>query len=183
MNHLIFFVALIVSLGNVDTLAVPGHVRMALTLDCRQPNAADKREVIPADPSPAPSTPSISHGAESSGTTLATLSEPLPVTVSSGNTNSSLFPRRVREPAKSSTHELNPSVASEDTSNRKPTVSATTNAILRGVEGSPNAYPPLKSTARHLYVILDKCQVRLLPYIQSTILIAIPATRGKHTNH
>jgi len=43
--------------------------------------------------------------------------------------------------------------------NRKPTVSAETKLILRGIKESPNAYPPLKSVAESLCLILDNCEV------------------------
>ena len=39
------------------------------------------------------------------------------------------------------------------------TTSAEEKLILRGVKESPNAYPPLRSIAEGLYVVLDDCEV------------------------
>jgi hypothetical protein len=151
---------LIVSSGNVDTSVVPGHIQGALFCDQSEPNATDKRKVNAANPSLALSAPSISHGVEYGGATLPTFSQSLPVTVASGTTDDSPVLGCGRELAKSSTHALNPGAAFEHTSNRKSAVSTTANAILRGVKESSSAYPPLKSVARHLCVVLASCEVR-----------------------
>ena len=140
----------------MDAPVTPGHVQEARGSNQNEP----EQEINPTDPSPAPSAPSVSHGAESGGTTLSTLSRPLPVTVSSHNPDDPPALERVREPAESLTHALDPGVASEDTPNRRRTTSATVDVILRGVEESSNAYPPLKSVAKCLFVILNNCEVR-----------------------
>jgi hypothetical protein len=147
---------LIVSSGNVDSPAAPGHVQEALCSDQNEP----EQEANPVDPSPAPSVPSISHGGESGSTTLPTLPQPLSVTVSLANADSPPILDHVQEPSKSSTHLLDPGVTSEDTPNRNSTLSTAIISILRGVGESSEAYPPLKSVARCLCVILDKCEVR-----------------------
>lgn len=147
---------LILPSGNAETPAVPGHVQEALQ---NEPNATDKREVKSTDPSPVPSAPSISQNGESGGTTLSSLSKPLPVAVSSGNTDNPLVRNRVQEPAKSLARPLDPGTAPEDTLHRKSTASATAKSILRGVEESSLAYPLLKSVAKHLRLILDNCEV------------------------
>jgi hypothetical protein len=164
----------------VNSPAVPGHVQAALSSDKSEPNAADKQKVDPADPSPAPSAPSISHGGESGCTTLSVLSQPLPVTVSSDNTDNPPVLDRVREPAKLSTDVLDPDAVSEDTSHRKPTVSVATKSILCGMEESSNTYPPLKPVARCLCTILDKYEVwSPSSYIQSEMLITVLANGGE----
>jgi hypothetical protein len=160
VNNIVSVVVLIVSPGNVDTPAVPGHVQEALSPDQSEPNAADKEEVNPLNPSPVLSAPSISHGAESGGTTLSTLFQPLPVAVSSRNTDNPPVLDQVQESAKSPTHLLDSSAPSQDTSDQKSTASATPNLILRGVEESSGAYPPLKSVARCLCLVLDNCEVQ-----------------------
>jgi hypothetical protein len=165
VNNIVSVVAPDRSLGDVDTPAIPAHIQEALSSEQNEPSAADKWETNPTDPSPALSAPSISHGGESSGTTLSALSQSLPVTVSSGNTNGPPVLDRVREPAKSPTHALDPGAASEDTSNRESTASAIVKLILREVEESSNAYPPLKSVARCLGVILDNCEVQCLFHV------------------
>ena len=68
-EHSFHFLSLMVLLGSVETPAVPGHVQGALNPDQSGPNAADKREANPRDPSPFPPVPSISHSGESGGTT------------------------------------------------------------------------------------------------------------------
>jgi hypothetical protein len=120
----------------------------------------DQQKVNPLNPSPALFAPSISHGAESGGTTLSTPSQPLPVTVSSPDTDNPPILDRVQEPARLPTHLLDSGAPSEDTLNRKSTASATPNLILRGVEESSGAYPPLKSVARCLCLVLDNCEVQ-----------------------
>jgi hypothetical protein len=152
--------SLIVSSGNVETPAVPGQVQGALSSDKSELSVGDKRGVSPADTSPAPSAPSISHDGESGGTTLSMLFHPLPVTGSSGNADNLPIPDHVREPVKSSTHALDPGAASEDTLSRASTAPTTPNVVLREVAESSNAYPPLKSVARCLCIILDNCKVR-----------------------
>jgi hypothetical protein len=67
---------------------------------------------------------------------------------------------RVREPARLSTHALDPGSASEDTSNQKSTAPTTPNAILRGIAESSDTYLPLKSVAKRLCSILDNCEVQ-----------------------
>jgi hypothetical protein len=146
---------LIVSSGNVATSpAVLDHVQEVFGSDQSEP----KQEVSPADPSPVPSTHPVSHGAESGGTTQ-TLSQPLPVTVSSDNTDNPPVLDRIREPAESSTHTFDPSVASEDTSGRKSTPSTTRDLIPHGVVESSDAYSLLKSVGSCLCIILDNCEV------------------------
>jgi hypothetical protein len=147
---------LIVSSGNVDSPAAPGHVQEALCSDQNEPG----QEANPVDPSPAPSVPSISHGGEPGSTTLPTLPQPPPVTVSLSDADSPPILDHVWEPSKSSTHLLDPGVTSEDTPNRNPASSTAIISILRGVGESSEAYPPLKSVARSLCVILDNCEVR-----------------------
>ena len=155
----------------MNSPAAPGHVQAALSFDQSEPNAADKQKVNPADPSLAPSVPPISHGGESSGTTLSTLSQPLPVTVSLDNADNPPVLDCPREPAKLSTDALDPGPVSEDTSDRKPTVSTATKSILRGMEESSSTYPPLKPIARCLCAILDKYKVQSpSSYIQSETL-------------
>lgn len=105
---------------------------------------------------PATSTPSIPHGGASP--TPSTLSQPLPVVISSGGIDNPPVLDRVREPAESTTRILGPIVVSEDTSNWKS--AATPGSILRGVGESSGAYPPLKLVAECLCVILDNCEVR-----------------------
>ena len=108
------------------------------------------------------------------------LSQPLLVTVSSDNAGNPPVLDSVREPAKLLTDALDPDVVSEDTSHRKPTVSAATKSILRGMEESPNTYPPLKSVAGCLGAILDKCEVRSpSSHIQSKTLTAALANGGE----
>jgi hypothetical protein len=163
VNSIVSFVSPDHSLGNVGTPALPVHIQEALSSDQSELNAADKREVNPADPSPVPSVSLISHGVEPDSTTLSTLSQPLPVTVYSGDTDlNPPISDRVQEPVKLSTNVLDPGAASEDTSNRKSTASVIATSILRGVEDSSDAYPPLKSIARHLCVILDNCEVQAI---------------------
>jgi hypothetical protein len=140
----------------VDTPAAPGHVQEALSSDKSEP----EHEIILANPSPTPSAPSMLHGAESGGTTLSTLSQPLPGTVSSGNAGNPPVLDYVQEPAKSLTHPPDPGAVFEEVLDRKSTVSAIPNVILHEVEESSNAYSPLKSVARYLCVILDNCEVR-----------------------
>ena len=89
---------------------------------------------------------------------------PQPLPVPSSTTDNPPDLDCVREPAKSSIHALNPGATLEDLSNRKSTVSATADAILRGVEESSNAYPLLKSVARHLCLVLDNSEVQLLTF-------------------
>jgi hypothetical protein len=161
VNSPVSIVALIISSGNVDAPAAPGHIQEALSPDQREPNAADTQEVDPVDPSPAPPAPSILHSAESGSALLSMSPQPLPVTVPSSTTDNPPDLDCVREPAKSSIHALNPGATSEDLSNRKSTTSATANAILRGVEESSNAYPLLKSVAKHLCLVLDNSEVQL----------------------
>jgi hypothetical protein len=161
VNSFFSVVALIVSLGNVDAPAVPSNVQEALSSNQSEPNATDKQEINPVDPSPSPPAPSILHSAESGNAALSMLPQPLPVTVPSSTTGHPPDLECVREPAKSSIHALNPGATSEDVSNRKSTASATANAILRGVEESSNAYPLLKSVARHLCLVLDNSEVQL----------------------
>jgi hypothetical protein len=144
--------------GNVDTPAAPGHVQEAFSSGQSEPNAADERQVSPTNPSP--SAPSISYDAEPGGTTLLTLSKPLPLSVSSDKADNPYILDHVREPARLSTHALDPGSASEDTSNQKPTVPTTPNAILRGIAESSNTYLPLKSVAKRLCSILDNCEVQ-----------------------
>jgi hypothetical protein len=81
---------------------------------------------------------------------LSMLSQPLPVLVSPGNKENPPILDHVQRPAESPTHALDPSATSENTSNQKSPVFVTPKLILRGVEESSNAYPPLKSVARHL---------------------------------
>ena len=50
-------------------------------------------------------------------------------------------------------------VADETQQNRKPTTLAEAKSTLHGVKESSNAYPPLKSVAEHLCIVLDKCEV------------------------
>jgi hypothetical protein len=161
VNSLVSVVVLIVFSGSVDALVVPSNVQETLSSDQSEPNATDTQEVNPVDPSPAPPAPSILHSAESGSAALSTLSQPLPVTVPSSTTDNPPDLDCVREPAKSSIYALNPGATSEDVSNRKSTASATANEILRGVEGSSNAYPLLKSVARHLCLVLDNSEVQL----------------------
>ena len=169
MNNIVSVVVLIVSPGNVDTPAVPGHVQEALSSNQSEPNAADKQEVNPLNSSPIQSAPSISLGAESGGTPLSTLSQPLPVAVSSRNTDNPPVLDRVQEPAKSPTHLLDSGAPSEDTSNRKSTASVTPNLILRGVKESSGAYPPLKSVARCLCIVLDNCEVQFPSHTSNSL--------------
>ena len=140
----------------MDTLAIPGRIEEAFNFDQGEPNAADQREVNSVDPSPAPSTPSISRGAESSGTTLSAFSQPLSVTVSSSSTDNPPVLDRVRDPAKLSTHPLGPGAAF-----------ATPYLILHGVEEATYAYLPLKYIAKRLCVILNNCEVRPHPTTHS----------------
>ena len=170
---------LIASSGNMDTSAAPGHLQEALSPDQSKP----EHEINPADPSFAPSNPSISQGAESGGITLSAFPQPLPGTVSSGNTNNYPILEYIQEAVKSSTHPLDPGAMSEEVSNQKSTASATPSVILRGVEESSNAYSPLKSVAGCLRVILDNCEVRSLLHIQSPMFTAILANGGEQTNH
>jgi hypothetical protein len=144
---------------DIDIPAVPGHIEEALSSYQSEP----KREFNPADTSPTtPPAPSISHGAEPSSTSPSTTLQPLPATISSGSADNSPVLNRIREPAKPSTHTLDSSTASEDTLNRKSAASAAANAMLHLVEESPVAYPPLKSVAKHLRLILDNCKVQSL---------------------
>ena len=159
VNTLFSVVALIISLGNVDAPAVLSHVQEAPSFDQSEPSATDTQEINPVDPSPAPPAPSILHSAESGSAALSMLPQPLPVTVPSSTTDNPPDLDCVREPAKSSIRALNPGAISEDVSNRKSTASATASAILRGVEESSNAYPLLKSVARHLCLVLDNSEV------------------------
>ena len=99
------------------------------------------------------STPSILHHGEPGDTTLSVFSL-------LANTDDPPTLDPVQEPAESSTHALDPCVASEDTPNRKSTVPATAKSILLGVGESSGAYPPLKSAARYLCIILDNYEVR-----------------------
>ena len=170
---------LIVSSGNIDAPAAPVHVQEALNPDQSEP----EHEINPADPSSAPSDPLISRDAESGGITLSMFSQPLPGTVSSGNTNNPPILEYVQEPAKSSTHPLDPGAVSDEVLNRKSTASVIPSVILRGVEESSNAYSPLKSVAGCLRVILDNCEVRSLSHIQSPMFTAILANGGKQTSH
>lgn len=160
MNNVPSLVAPDRFLGNVDTPGVPGHIQEALNCGQSESSAADQWEVNTANPSPAPSAPFISHGGGFGGTTLSTFSQPLLVTVASDNADSPPVLECDRELAKSSIHALDPGAAFENTSIRKSTAFTTANETLRGVEGSSSAYPPLKSIARHLCVILDSCEVR-----------------------
>jgi hypothetical protein len=160
VNSLVSVVVLIVSSGNVDAPVVPSNVQEALSSDQNEPNAADMQEVNPVNLSPAPPAPSVLHSAESGSAALSMLPQPLPVTVPSSTTDNPPDLDCVQESATSSIHALVPSAVSEDTSDRKPIASTTANVILRGVGESPDAYPPLKSIARHLYLILDNCEVR-----------------------
>jgi hypothetical protein len=160
VNSLVSVVALTISSGNVDAPVVPSNIQQVLSSDQSEPNAADKQKVNPVDPSPTPPAPSILHSAGSGSAALSTLSQPLAVTVPSSTMDNPPDLDCVREPAKSSIHALNPGATSEDISNRKSTASAAANAILRGVEESSDAYPPLKSVARHLCLVLDNCEVR-----------------------
>ena len=137
-----------------------GPSREGNDVNGREVGHVDQQEVNPLNPSPALFAPSISHGAESGGTTLSTLSQPLPVTVSSRNIDNPPVLDRVQEPAKSPTHLLDSSAPSDDTSNWGSTASATPNLILRGVKESSGAYPPLKSVARCLCLVLDNCEVQ-----------------------
>ena len=148
--------------GCIEILGIPAHVQEALIPDQSDLDTSDEWEVNPTDPSPAPSTSSILYNMESGGTTPLMLSQPLPVIVSSGNPDNPPILERVPEPAKSSTHLLDPGLASEGTSSRK-SISVTTSAILHGVEESSGTYPPLKSVARHLCLVLDNCEVWSLP--------------------
>jgi hypothetical protein len=164
----------------VNSPAAPGHVQAALNSDQSESNAADKQKVNPADPSPAPSVPSISHGGESGDTTLSMLSQPLPMIVSSDNADNPPVLDCVQEPAKSSTDAFDPDAVSEDTSHRKPTVSAATKSILHGMEESSSTYPALKPVARCLCAILDKYEVQSpSSYIQSETLTTAPANGGE----
>jgi hypothetical protein len=61
--------SLIVLSESTETPAVPGHIQGALSPDQSGPNAANKWEANPRDPSPSPPAPSISHSGESGGTT------------------------------------------------------------------------------------------------------------------
>ena len=55
----------------------------------------------------------------------------------------------------------NPYIADDTQRDRTSTdESAMAKSILDGVRGSANAYPPLKSVAKYLYLLLDNCQVR-----------------------
>ena len=120
-------------------------------------------EVSPADPSDVPSTPLISDGGEFNSVTTPQLSQPLPVTIPSGNTEDPFIVDRVREPVKLPTYALDPSAAPEDTSSRESAASATANVILSEVKESSDAYTPLKSIARYLCIILDNCEVWFPP--------------------
>jgi hypothetical protein len=164
----------------VNSPAVPGHVQAALSSDQSEPNATDKQKVNPADPSPAPSAPSISHGGGSGGTTLSMPPQPLPEIISSDNVDQPPVLDRVREPAKLSTDALDPCAVSEDALHRKPTVSAATKSILRGMEESSSTYPPLKPFARCLCAILDKYEVQSpSSHIRSETLITVLANGGE----
>jgi hypothetical protein len=162
----------------VDTPVVSDDVQEALTFDQSEPNAVDGGEGNPADPSPAPS---ISHGAESDGITLSALSQPPHVSVSSGDTENHPTLDRVREPAKSSIHPLDPDAASKKIWSRKST-SATPTVILHEVVESPVAYPPLKSITRRLCVVLNNCEVKSPSCIQCTMLTTMPANKGEQTS-
>lgn len=133
----------------MDTPAVSDDVQEAFTFDQSEPDAADKGEGNPANPSP---TPSISHGVESGGTTLSMLFQLLSVSDSSGGTENPATLDRIREFIESSIHPFDPDTVFESTS--KPSV------MLHEVVGSPVAYPPLKSIARRLCVVVDNCQVQ-----------------------
>jgi hypothetical protein len=98
----------------VDTPVVSDDVQEAFTFDQSEPNAEDEGEGNPADPSPAPS---ISHGAESGGTTLSTLFQLLSVSDSSGGTENPAILDRIREFIESSIHPFDPDTVSESTSN------------------------------------------------------------------
>jgi hypothetical protein len=162
VNSIISVLPLTVIPGRIEILGIPAHVQEALSPYQSNPDTSDKREVDPTDPSPAPSTSSISYNAESGSTTPLMLSWPLPVIVSSGNPDNPPVLEHVTEPTKSSTYLLDPGLASEGTSSRK-SVSITTSAILHVVEESSDAYPPLKSVARHLCLVLDNCEVQSPP--------------------
>ena len=108
------------------------------------------------------------------------LSQPLPVIVSPDNADNPPVLDCVREPAKSSNDAFDPDAVSEDTSHRKPTVSAATKSILRGMEESSSTYPALKPVARCLCTILDKYEVQSPSFhIQSEMFTAVPANRGE----
>jgi hypothetical protein len=147
---------LIVSLENVDTPTTPVHIQEAPSSD----RSELKQEVNPVHPSPTPSTPSVSYSAEFDGAMLSTLSQPLPVTISSSNTDNPSALDHVQEPTKSSIHALGPGAAFEDTSSRNSAASTTPNTIFRRAGESLNAYLLLKSVARCLCLILDNCEVR-----------------------
>ena len=53
----------------------------------------------------------------------------------------------------------NSNVADETRRNRKPITAAEAKSILRRMRESANAYPPLKSVATDLCIILDNCEV------------------------
>jgi hypothetical protein len=99
------------------------------------------------------STPSILHGGQPGSTTQLVFSL-------SANMDVPRTLDPVQEPAESSTHALDSCIASEDTPNRKSTVSAAAKSILLGVGKSSGAYPPLESTARFLCVVLDNSEVQ-----------------------
>jgi hypothetical protein len=142
---------LIVFSGNAGTLAVPDQVQEVL-------NSDHKGEVNPAGLLYISSVPSSSQGEGPGGTVPLVLSQPLPATVSSGSADALCVPDCVQQPAKPSAHPLGPGTTSEDTSNQKST-STTAKSILHGVEESSDAYPPLKSVARCLCIILASCEV------------------------
>jgi hypothetical protein len=151
-----------VPLGNVDSLTVPGHVQGDPSSD----QSAPRRKANPPDPSPILSAPSISYREGSSDHTRPMRSQPLPpLSVSSGNRDNPPVLDRVRGSAKSSVHTPDPRTAFEDTSNQMFSASAPAKSILHGVGRSSGAYPPLKSVARCLGVILDNCEVRPLFHI------------------
>ena len=62
---------------------------------------------------------------------------------------------------------LNSAAVDETQQNRESVASAEARSILRGVKESSNAYPPLKSIAERLWLILDNCKV-YLPHANPT---------------
>lgn len=83
-----------------------------------------------------------------------------PLTVPSGNPDSSAIYHRVQEPAQPSNHVPGPCVGDEDVLNLKSNTTSEAKSSLLGVKESARGFPPLKFVAGGLCLVLDSCEVR-----------------------
>jgi len=85
--------------------------------------------------------------------------ETRPLTVPSGNPDSSAIRDRPQEHAQPSSCVPGPSGGDEDALNSKSNTTSEAKSTLLGVKESAHGFLPLKSIAGGLYLVLDSCEV------------------------